>query len=68
MAAELVRDTPAPGWAVTRIRGRYNISHPWMATTPGCPLGPHPTRNCHCKPHRTAQAAITYTHEQEDQA
>jgi hypothetical protein len=54
----------AQEWLVQRIRGRYNISHAFMATAPGCPVGPHPTRDCKCKPFKTPADAATYVAEQ----
>jgi len=52
-------------WRVDRIKTRtLNISHPWVAQAPGCPDGPHPTRDCGCKVFRTAADAHTYVDEQ----
>lgn len=53
------RDTAAAaGWRVRRVKSRtFNISSPWVAQAPGCPDGPHPTRDCQCKVFRTEPLA-----------
>lgn len=53
-------------WLVQRVRSRtMNISHPWIAQAPGCPTGPHPTRDCGCKVFRTEAEAQAYVDEHE---
>lgn len=47
------------GWKVQRMAG-FNLTKPWAATTPGCPDGSHPTRDCGCKVFATADEARTY--------
>lgn len=47
----------APQWRVNRMSGRFTISHPWIATAPTCPDGPHPTRDCACEVFRTEALA-----------
>lgn len=55
----------SPEWRVVRMRGgSRTITHPWMAVAPGCPDGPHPTRDCACKPHRTEATAWEYAKEE----
>lgn len=48
-------------WRVSRIKSRtLNISHPFIAQAPGCPDGPHPTRDCGCQVFRTEAQAHAY--------
>ena len=52
-------------WRVVRMRGGSGtLTSPWMTVAPGCPTVRHPTRDCACKVHRTADAARTYITEQ----
>lgn len=55
-------------WQVTRMRGSFNISHPWIAQAPGCPNERHPHRWCACKVHRTKAEAEAYVTEMEGQS
>jgi len=55
---------PLPGGWVVVASTRFNISHPYMAIAPGCPLTPHPWRWCACRVFRTQRAAIAYAEEQ----
>lgn len=59
--------TTATSWTVDRMTG-FRISHPYAAHAPGCPAGPHPTRNCACRVFRTPAEAEAYIAEQETQA
>lgn len=45
-------------WMVHRIR--HSLTHPWLATAPGCPLDRHPTRWCGCRVFRTEAGALDY--------
>lgn len=59
--------TTTTTWRVHSMsKGAFTISHSWMAVAPGCPQGPHPTRWCKCKVHRTQEAANEYITEQEE--
>lgn len=55
-------------WRIHRITHAFNISHAWATTAPGCPQGPHPTRWCACKVHRTQAEALAYIEQQKEAA
>lgn len=64
--ADRVRDGRTTAWVVYTLPARVGrgqhlaISHKYMARAPGCPDGPHPTRDCGCRPFVTRAEAEDY--------
>jgi hypothetical protein len=46
--------------ATGKPRPALGNANSWFVQAPGCPDGPHPTRNCGCRVFKTPAEAETY--------
>lgn len=60
-----VQTTAPAAWGVHKVKQREFVQsgNAWAAVAPGCPVGPHPHRDCQCQIFPTVEAARAYIEE-----